>query len=72
MRDVARHLIIQNQICHQEFNAKVSLKVHIRRIHEEIRYECEVCGKTFTDPKTVRSHQKIIHEGQKSGQSVFL
>ena len=54
------------QICHQEFNAKVSLKIHIRRIHEKIKYDCEVCGKKFTDPKTVHSHQKKIHEGQKS------
>ena len=32
------------------------LSTHVKRDHEGIRYNCEVCGKLYTDPKNLRKH----------------
>ena len=41
--------------------------LHIREVHLKISYDCEKCGKSFKEPKSIKQHMQKVHmkEGQK-------
>ena len=53
-------------LCGKTFTTPVSLKVHIKNVHEgQKNYSCEQCGKTFTRHESLKVHIESIHEGIK-------
>mgnify|MGYP001299730306 CR=1 FL=1 len=38
------------------------LKEHIKSVHENVRYNCDKCGKSFSQKGTLNSHIQGVHE----------
>ena len=38
---------------------------HISRVHEGIKFDCEICQKSFKHKQYLKLHQKTVHEGIK-------
>ena len=48
----------------------MNLKMHIKSIHENVRYNCEKCDKNFSNKITLKRHIVNVHE--KAGKSKSL
>ena len=61
--------------CNKKFGQKPSLYLHIRNVHEgersgkcekrlneNVRFECDVCEKSYKDTSSLRHHYKFSHE----------
>ena len=53
-------------ICHMTFNRPVHLYDHIQschttRVKADTRYECDICGRTFSQINAVTLHKKFLH-----------
>jgi len=45
------------------------LKKHIQTVHEGHRdYECDSCGKSFSESGNLKRHIHTVHEGHKDKQ----
>ena len=40
----------------------LSIKTHVKSIHEGIRYPCKICDKSFTKSFYLKEHVKSIHK----------
>ena len=52
--------------CEQSFLTKSGLKFHFARVHDEKRYPCDLCDKTFTQVNHMKDHRKNKHFGMES------
>ena len=49
--------------CHEIFKKHTHLRKHVNLVHStDERYNCEHCGKRFTDVGALKSHVKYHHE----------
>ena len=54
----------QCKTCSSRFKSKKLLYWHEVRVHSNVRaYKCDICGKDFKDPRTLRDH-RYIHTGK--------
>lgn len=66
--------------CDKSYSIKKTLADHIRQVHQNIRYACEVCQKQFVSRDVLRVHKKLHsneqhrcqHCGQTFLQRVYL
>ena len=49
--------------CQYVTNNPSEMKKHMRKVHEGIRYPCDVCGDEFRDPSSLKQHVESIHKG---------
>ena len=55
------------QTCNKTFSQEISLKQHIKCIHEDVRnYQCEQCKKCFHRIRDLRNHVTGVHEKVKN------
>ena len=50
----------QCTICSRWFSTQFNMQMHIKGVHERVRYPCNICGKGFTRA-SLRRHQRRIH-----------
>ena len=48
-------------VCGVKLRTKVILKLHVRSIHEGIKYDCNVCDKSFTQRPHLKKHKITVH-----------
>jgi len=48
--------------CDSKFTALISLKRHIKSIHEGIKFKCEKCPVTATQSTSLNRHMQAVHE----------
>ena len=52
--------------CGKSFTTLLSLKNHIKTVHEGIKdYICESCNKAFSHLDNLRVHTRTVHEGHR-------
>ena len=55
--------------CNQEFPASEHLKIHMRQVHRESKYICNLCGDHFSSQENTYNHMKS-HRTEKSVDSI--
>ena len=50
--------------CNHRATCKGNLKIHIRAIHEGVKFPCNYCGYRTTQKESLQKHLRAIHEGQ--------
>jgi len=55
----------QCQQCDYQTKYSHSLQIHVKSIHEGLKYQCQQCDYQATDPSSLRQHIKSKHEGVK-------
>ncbi len=48
--------------CDQKFTTKASLKLHIRWVHDKIKFECQLCDKVCRREFELARHMKNVHK----------
>ena len=50
-----------------EYNAtpKYKLRVHVKSVHEGVKYDCDVCDYKATTKSYLQLHVKSVHDGLK-------
>ena len=48
------------------YTVKVNLEKHKEKVHEGIRYNCDLCGMKFTERFTLKRHQISKHSNEKT------
>ena len=54
--------------CHKIFRGekvRTTLRIHIRGVHEKVRYPCSVCDRSYYSQKDMLDHVRAVHEGIK-------
>ncbi len=59
MMGVTKHKCEQ---CGMYFRDGPKLSRHIKEVHENISFECNVCGKKFTRKESMNAHRRTFHE----------
>jgi len=49
--------------CEKQFTHRGGLNLHIRSVHEGVRYQCEICDHKSTTKGDLKVHVQSIHEG---------
>ena len=49
----------------KRYSTKNGVETHIISPHENIKFDCNICNKTFTTKGALRYHQETIHEGKR-------
>ena len=52
--------------CEESFLTKTGLKFHIARVHDQKRYPCDLCDRTFTSEYHMKDHRNNKHFGMES------
>ena len=53
----------QCNICNDSFSYKVTLKKHVKSVHEKnIQFKCSICNNTFSRKNGLKSHMESVHE----------
>ena len=63
---MAKHIkgIFPCSECDRVYNIKTNLRRHIRQTHSgKESWDCDVCGKSFKEPGSVKRHKNIEHLG---------
>ena len=47
--------------CDAVFRYRYNLKVHVKSIHEGVRYDCNQCDSRFTRQSSLRMHKQSLH-----------
>ena len=47
------------------FKWAADLRIHIQRVHEGIKFSCDICAKEFMDPKSKKRHMVNVHGNSK-------
>jgi KRAB domain-containing zinc finger protein len=55
-------LPVQCQLCKKGFVGKWSLKLHIKGVHENIKFQCQQCDKNFSYLNCLNRHSRQMHE----------
>ena len=50
------------EFCEKTFVGGTGLTNHVKAVHEGIKYECDVCGSSFTQSDSLKRHFKKSHE----------
>ena len=68
LKDQYKHAEKECQQCGKRFSGKISLKSHIKNIHEIERElkKCHYCNETFRFEVGLKSHIKTVHSKKKS------
>ena len=53
-------------LCPQKCSTPHGLKVHIRSVHEKIKFPCDICGKLFMSKSHIARHVASVHENHKN------
>lgn len=57
--------------CHKTFAHQNGLNAHMQ-IHTKIKpYQCDECGKFFTQKYNLKTHQQTIHSGERLLNSIL-
>ena len=51
--------------CGLAFKWGADLRLHVKRVHEGIKFSCKICDKEFKDPKGQKRHMLNVHGGEK-------
>ena len=51
------------QLCEYQATASNALQIHLKSIHEGLRYPCNQCDYQATQESNLRTHIKVKHEG---------
>ena len=51
--------------CGMAFLWGADLRLHVKRVHEGIKFSCKICDKEFKDPKGQKRHLLNVHGGEK-------
>ena len=51
--------------CGMAFKWGSDLRIHVQKVHEGIKFSCDICGKEFMDPKGQKRHMINIHGSEK-------
>ena len=51
--------------CGKEFKSVVGAQIHMRTVHEGVRYDCHLCDRTFSQEGNLKTHVQLKHEGLK-------
>ena len=63
---------IQCEQCEYSAKSKQALKFHSDAVHLGLRpYQCEVCGKSFTQSQHLLTHKKRIHNFHRNNKDMF-
>lgn len=48
--------------CHKQQNSASSLQYHIESVHEDSKYNCDLCSMEFSHQRILNNHIKNVHE----------
>ena len=68
---LTKYIYIYFLIFRKIFGKTTSLKKHKERIHDGLKYPCNICHKYLCTPYEVRTHIETVHEGQKNHQCTY-
>ena len=60
--------------CDKSYSTKGEVKKHFATIHEQIKYDCDICSKSFASKQGLRGrrgHVETAHEGKKQSAANF-
>ena len=57
-----RNFTCQN--CGEAFSQRTQLQNHIRRHHENVQIQCQICQETFANVQNQDRHVQSVHNGQ--------
>ena len=52
-------------LCSHIFKSRTGKLIHIRAEHAKQVYECDICGKKYKHPSSLKDHKNIVHFNKK-------
>ena len=49
-------------MCPQKFSKLSAVNVHVRAVHDKVKYPCDICGKPFSGKEQIKRHVASVHE----------
>ena len=49
--------------CDKTFTTRGNLSIHIKAVHDQVKYDCVLCDKSFSQELNLKRHKKVKHEG---------